>query len=163
DLQVARGPVSADRHDEARRPVPGRLSDQPGSHRHEDGNRRRARDRPGPGRWARHHPHRVLSRQPDRREGHGRGRLHRHRRDGAAETAPGRPADPVYFERVATATLISEALLAYNGERYQDALGLYRNAAATPAGEQLRVVNGVYLSTWKLGRVKEAEEAFGNV
>jgi len=82
---------------------------------------------------------------------------------GTAETPAGRPADPVYFERVATATLISEALLAYNGERYQDALTLYRNAAATPAGEQLRVVNGIYLATWKLGHVGEAEEAFGNV
>jgi hypothetical protein len=80
-----------------------------------------------------------------------------------AETPPGRPADPVYFERVTTATLISEGLLAYNGERYQDALTLYRNAAATPAGEQLRVVNGIYLATWKLGRTSEAEEAFGNV
>ena len=82
---------------------------------------------------------------------------------GTAETPPGRPADPVYFERVTTATVISEALLAYNGERYQDALTLYRNAAATPAGEQLRVVNGLYLATWKLGRASEAEEAFGNV
>ena len=82
---------------------------------------------------------------------------------GTAETAPGRPADPVYFERVTTATLISEALVAYNGERYQEALTLYRNAAATPAGEQLRVVNGLYLATWKLGRASEAEEAFGNI
>jgi outer membrane protein OmpA-like peptidoglycan-associated protein len=82
---------------------------------------------------------------------------------GTAETAPGRPADPVYFERVATAAVISEALLAYNDERYQDALALYRNAAATPAGEQLRVVNGIYLATWKLGRVREAEDAFGSV
>jgi outer membrane protein OmpA-like peptidoglycan-associated protein len=82
---------------------------------------------------------------------------------GTAETPPGQPADPIYFGRVTTATVISEALLAYNGERYQDALTLYRNAAATPAGEQLRVVNGLYLATWKLGRASEAEEAFGNV
>jgi outer membrane protein OmpA-like peptidoglycan-associated protein len=80
-----------------------------------------------------------------------------------AETPPGQAADSVYFERVATATLISEALLAYNAERYHDALSLYRNAAATPSGDQLRVVNGIYLATWKLGQVKEAEEAFGNV
>jgi outer membrane protein OmpA-like peptidoglycan-associated protein len=80
-----------------------------------------------------------------------------------AETPAGQLADPVYFERVTTATLISEALVAYNGERYQDALTLYRNAAATPAGEQLRVVNGIYLATWQLGHVREAEEAFGNV
>ena len=80
-----------------------------------------------------------------------------------SQTAPGRPADPLYFERVATATIISEATLAYNNEGYQDALALYRNAAATPSGEQLRVLNGIYLATWKLGRTDEAEEAFGKV
>ena len=80
-----------------------------------------------------------------------------------SQTPPGRPADPLYFERVATATIISEATLAYNNEGYQDALALYRNAAATPSGEQLRVLNGIYLATWKLGRTDEAEEAFGKV
>lgn len=80
-----------------------------------------------------------------------------------SQTPPGRPADPVYFERVATATIISEATLAYNNESYQDALTLYRNAAATPSGEQLRVLNGIYLASWKLGRANEAEEAFGKV
>jgi outer membrane protein OmpA-like peptidoglycan-associated protein len=80
-----------------------------------------------------------------------------------AETPAGRPADAVYFGRVTTATLISEALVAYNSDRYQDALALYRRAATTPAGEQLRVVNGIYLATWKLGRASEAEEAFGRI
>ena len=80
-----------------------------------------------------------------------------------SQTPPGRPADPVYFERVATATIISEATLAYNNESYADALTLYRNAAATPSGEQLRVLNGIYLASWKLGRANEAEEAFGKV
>ena len=80
-----------------------------------------------------------------------------------SKTPPGQAADPVYFERVATATIISEATLAYNKESYQDALGLYRNAAATPSGEQLRVLNGIYLASWKLGRASEAEEAFGKV
>ena len=82
---------------------------------------------------------------------------------GTAETAPGQPADPVYFERVATAAVISEALGAYNGERYEEALALYRNAAATPSGDQLRVVNGIYLAMWRLGRANEAEAAFGSV
>jgi outer membrane protein OmpA-like peptidoglycan-associated protein len=80
-----------------------------------------------------------------------------------SQAPPGRPADPVYFERVATATIISEATLAYNNESYADALTLYRNAAATPSGEQLRVLNGIYLASWKLGRANEAEEAFGKV
>jgi outer membrane protein OmpA-like peptidoglycan-associated protein len=80
-----------------------------------------------------------------------------------SKTPPGQAADPAYFERVATATIISEATLAYNKESYQDALSLYRNAAATPSGEQLRVLNGIYLASWKLGRTNEAEEAFGKV
>ena len=80
-----------------------------------------------------------------------------------SQTAPGRPADPAYFERVATATTVSEATVAYNSGSYQDALALYQNAALKPGGEQLRVLNGIYLASWKLGRASEAEEAFGKV
>ena len=80
-----------------------------------------------------------------------------------SQTVPGRPADPVYFERVATATTISEATLAYNGDRYQEALALYQTAAGKPGGDQLRVLNGIYLASWKLGRAKDAEDAFGKV
>jgi hypothetical protein len=80
-----------------------------------------------------------------------------------AKTPPGRPADPVYFERVATATVVSEATIAYNGGSYQDALALYQTASAKPGGEQLRVLNGIYLASWKLGRKNEAEDAFGKV
>lgn len=78
-------------------------------------------------------------------------------------TAPGAKADAVYLERIATATVINEATTLYNSERYQEALGQYRSALATPAGEQLRVLNGIYLSNVKLGRTAEAEQAFGRV
>jgi hypothetical protein len=80
-----------------------------------------------------------------------------------SQTAPGRPADPVYFERVATATTISEATVAYNSDQYQEALALYQTAAGKPGGDQLRVLNGIYLASWKLGRAKDAEDAFGKV
>jgi outer membrane protein OmpA-like peptidoglycan-associated protein len=80
-----------------------------------------------------------------------------------AEAAPGKPADADYFQRVSVATMINAATLAYNADRYQEALGLYRNALATPSGEQLRTLNGVYLASWKLGRAGEAEQAFGKV
>ncbi|MBK8337843.1 MAG: OmpA family protein [Sterolibacteriaceae bacterium] len=79
------------------------------------------------------------------------------------ETAPGKPADAAYFQRVSTATMISDATAAYDTERYSDALGKYQNALATPAGEQIRVFNGIYLSNWKLGKVAEAEKAFAKV
>jgi outer membrane protein OmpA-like peptidoglycan-associated protein len=80
-----------------------------------------------------------------------------------AQTAPGQPANAYYLERVAAAALINDATNAYNASQYNDALGLYRQAVATPAGEQLRALNGVYLSSWRLGRIAEAEEAFGRV
>src|SRR5262249_60607195 len=78
-----------------------------------------------------------------------------------SQTPAGRPADPVYFERVATASTVSEATLAYNSAAYQDALALYQTAKAKPGGEQLRVLNGIYLASLRLGRTSEAEEAFG--
>jgi outer membrane protein OmpA-like peptidoglycan-associated protein len=78
-------------------------------------------------------------------------------------TAPGQRGDAVYLERIATATVINEAMVSYNAERYEEALGQYRSALATPAGEQMRVLNGIYLSTSKLNRPAEAEAAFGRV
>ncbi|HMC16063.1 MAG TPA: OmpA family protein, partial [Albitalea sp.] len=78
-----------------------------------------------------------------------------------AQTPPGQRADSIYFERIATATLIDHATNLYNNERYQDALGQFKNALSTPAGEQLRVLNGLYLTNFKLGRMQDAEQAFG--
>jgi len=80
-----------------------------------------------------------------------------------AQTAPGQAADAYYLERLTAAVLINDGTNAYNANQYQDALGLYRNALATPAGEQLRALNGVYLASWKLGRTADAEQAFGRV
>ena len=62
-----------------------------------------------------------------------------------------------------SATLINEATTLYNQERYVEALGQSRSALATPTGEQLRVLNGIYLASVKLGRTAEAEQAFGRV
>jgi hypothetical protein len=45
----------------------------------------------------------------------------------------------------------------------EQALGMYQQALAAPGGEQLRVYNGIYLTNWRLGRVTEAEQAFGRV
>jgi len=80
-----------------------------------------------------------------------------------AATPAGGKADPAYFERIGTAVLIDEATTLYNTERYQDSLTQYKQALATPAGEQLRVLNGVYLTSVKLGRMGDAEQAFGKV
>jgi hypothetical protein len=80
-----------------------------------------------------------------------------------AATGAGQKADATYLDRIATATVVNEATLLYNAEKYAEALGQYRSALASPAGEQMRVLNGIYLSNVKLGRTAEAEQAFGRV
>ena len=86
--------------------------------------------------------------------------------EGYAKTttmAVGQRADPYYMERIGAASVISEATTLYNAEKYQDALGQYQTALSTPQGEQLRVQSGIYLTSMKLGRVAEAEQAFGRI
>ena len=78
-------------------------------------------------------------------------------------TTPGQRADTYYMERIGAASVISEATTLYNDEKYQDALGQYRSALATPQGEQLRAQSGIYLASMKLGNVAEAEQAFGRI
>jgi outer membrane protein OmpA-like peptidoglycan-associated protein len=78
-------------------------------------------------------------------------------------TPPGQRGDAFYLERIAAATVINEATALYNQERYVEALGQYRSALAMPTGEQIRVMNGIYLASVKLGRTAEAEQAFGRV
>ncbi|MEO5883721.1 MAG: OmpA family protein [Caldimonas sp.] len=78
-------------------------------------------------------------------------------------TPPGQRGDAFYLERIAAATVINEATALYNQERYVEALGQYRSALAMPTGEQIRVMNGIYLTSVKLGRTAEAEQAFGRV
>jgi outer membrane protein OmpA-like peptidoglycan-associated protein len=78
-------------------------------------------------------------------------------------TAAGQRADPYYLERIGVATVISEATTLYNAERYQDALGRYQAALATPQGQQLRAESGLYLANIKLGRTVDAEQSFGRI
>jgi outer membrane protein OmpA-like peptidoglycan-associated protein len=76
-------------------------------------------------------------------------------------TRPGDAIDPVYADRILVAALVNDAIEAYNAKRYKDALELYQSAGRTPGGEQLRVLNGIYLANSKLNRRDAAAEAFG--
>lgn len=68
-----------------------------------------------------------------------------------------------YVESLVAAALVEEGVRAYNAAKYRDALTLFTKAQATTAGQQLRVLSGVYLSQWKLGRRDAAAQAFGQI
>lgn len=78
------------------------------------------------------------------------------------QTPPGKPADPAYLEFINAAPVVNDATNAYNDERYQESLTLYSSVSGPPA-EQIRVLNGIYLTNWKLGKTAEAEAAFGKI
>jgi len=78
-------------------------------------------------------------------------------------TKVGDPISKEFLDGLIGASLVSEAGEAYEGGKYQDALNLYTSAAETPAGDQLRVYNGVYLANYKLGRSDHAVEAYHNL
>ncbi len=78
-------------------------------------------------------------------------------------TKVGDAVHPAYWDRIAVAAVVSDAVNAYNSGRYDSALDLYRGALQMPGGRQLRVHNGIYLSASKLKRTEDASQAFGEL
>jgi outer membrane protein OmpA-like peptidoglycan-associated protein len=78
-------------------------------------------------------------------------------------TKAGDPINPAYWDRIAAAAVINDAINAYQDNRIADALDLYRAALQMPGGKQLRVYNGIYLAQSRLNRRKEAADAFGEL
>jgi outer membrane protein OmpA-like peptidoglycan-associated protein len=78
-------------------------------------------------------------------------------------TKVGDNVDQAYADRIVVASLVNDGIEAYDQGRYRDALDVYQSALKTPGGEQLRVLNGIYLANYKLRRTKAAMDAFGKV
>lgn len=79
------------------------------------------------------------------------------------EKPVGQPADGLYLDQIPTAALLAEAQEAYNNEKWDRALELMSTAASRDDGQQLRTFNGLYMANVKLGRMAEAEAAFGKI
>jgi outer membrane protein OmpA-like peptidoglycan-associated protein len=80
-----------------------------------------------------------------------------------AQTPTGGAADEFYMSRLPINALISEGSSRYEAGNYAEALRYYETAAARPEGQQLRVLNGLYLANIQLGRTDEAEKAFAKI
>ena len=80
-----------------------------------------------------------------------------------AQTPTGGAADEIYMSRLPINALISEGSNRYEVGNYAEALRYYETAAGRPEGQQLRVLNGLYLANTQLGRTDEAEKAFAKI
>lgn len=78
-------------------------------------------------------------------------------------TRAGDPIHPQYINRIVTATLISDAIDAYDTGKFKEARDLYETALRTPEGQQARVYSGLYLANWRMGRKQDAVKAFGQL
>ena len=78
-------------------------------------------------------------------------------------TRIGDPADPDYLARLPAAAVVNEAILAYGDGKIQAANKLYREAEPLAEPGDLRVLNGLYLTSWQLGQRDAATQAFSKL
>lgn len=78
-------------------------------------------------------------------------------------TKIGDPADPGYLSRLPAAAVINEAILAYDDGKIPVSNRLYKEAQPIADPGDLRVLNGLYITNWQLGKKDEAQEAFGKI
>ena len=78
-------------------------------------------------------------------------------------TKIGDPADPDYLARLPAAAVINEAILAYDDGKVPVANRLYKEAQPIADPGDLRVLNGLYITNWQLGKKDEARDAFGKL
>lgn len=80
-----------------------------------------------------------------------------------AQTQAGGEADGVYLSRLPVNALLAEGSRLYEANSFSEALPFYEAAAARIEGQQLRVLNGLYLVNTQLGRTDEAMQAFAKI
>jgi outer membrane protein OmpA-like peptidoglycan-associated protein len=78
-------------------------------------------------------------------------------------TKIGDPADPEYLARLPGAAVVNEAILAYGEGKIPLANTLYKEAEPLADPGDLRVLNGLYLTSWQLGQRDAARDVFSKL
>ena len=78
-------------------------------------------------------------------------------------TRIGDAADPDYLARLPAAAVVNEAIMAYGEGKIPQAHKLYREAEPLADPGDLRVLNGLYLTSWQLGQRDQAAQAFSRL
>ncbi|MGZ5237952.1 MAG: OmpA family protein [Caldimonas sp.] len=76
---------------------------------------------------------------------------------------PGDTIDTGYLLRLPAQALINEAQIAFAENKPSDAYRLFHEAQPIADPDDLRVLNGLYLASWRTGKKKEAAETFGKI
>jgi outer membrane protein OmpA-like peptidoglycan-associated protein len=76
------------------------------------------------------------------------------------KTSIGDAADPDYLSRLPAEATVNEAIMAYSDGKITEARKLYEEARPLADEGDLRVLNGLYLTNWQLGKHDEARKAF---
>ena len=78
-------------------------------------------------------------------------------------SAAGDSIDPGYLLRLRAAAIVAEAQTAFAENKPADAYRLFREAQPLADADDLRILNGLYLASWRTGKKKEATETFGRI
>ena len=78
-------------------------------------------------------------------------------------SSPGDSIDPSYLLRLPAAALINEAQIAFADNKPADAYRLFHEAEPIADPDDLRILNGLYLASWRTGKKKEAADTFGKI
>ena len=78
-------------------------------------------------------------------------------------SAAGDSVDPGYLLRLPASAIVAEAQAAFAENKAADAYRLFREAQPLADPDDLRILNGLYLASWRTGKKKEATETFGRI
>lgn len=78
-------------------------------------------------------------------------------------SSPGDDIDPGYLRKLPAAAIVNEASTAFAENRTADAYRLFHEAQPLAGADDLRVLNGLYMTSWRSGKKKEAGDTFGKI